>query len=50
MVGDRPVIGMLRGDGTGLDITPAMQNVVKAAVDKAYSGKREIQLSDSSPC
>ncbi len=43
VVGARPVIGLLRGDGIGLDITPAMQNVVKAAVDKAYGGKREIQ-------
>jgi isocitrate dehydrogenase len=43
VVGDRPIIGSLRGDGIGLDITPAMQKVVKAAVDKAYGGKREIQ-------
>jgi len=43
VVKDRPIIGLLRGDGIGLDITPAMQTVVKAAVDKAYGGKREIQ-------
>ena len=43
VIGDRPIIGLLRGDGIGLDITPAMQSVVKAAVDKAYGGKREIQ-------
>jgi isocitrate dehydrogenase len=43
VVGDRPIIGSLRGDGIGLDITPAMQKVVKAAVEKAYGGKREIQ-------
>ncbi|NIM49979.1 MAG: NADP-dependent isocitrate dehydrogenase [Gemmatimonadales bacterium] len=42
-VGDHPIIGALRGDGIGLDITPTMQKVVRAAVDKAYSGKREIQ-------
>jgi isocitrate dehydrogenase len=42
-VGDRPIIGLLRGDGIGLDITPAMQSVVRSAVDKAYGGKREIQ-------
>jgi len=43
VVGDRPVIGTLRGDGIGLDITPAMKKVVGAAVQKAYGGKREIQ-------
>ncbi len=43
VVGDRPIIGSLRGDGIGLDITPAMQKVVGAAVTKAYGGKREIQ-------
>ena len=42
MVGDRPIIGNLRGDGIGLDITPAMKAVVKAAVDRAYDGKKEI--------
>ncbi len=41
-VGDHPVIGCLRGDGIGLDITPAMQEVVAAAVNKAYGGKRTI--------
>jgi isocitrate dehydrogenase len=40
--GDRPVIGVLRGDGIGLDITPAMKNVVDAAVEKAYGGRRAI--------
>jgi len=43
IVGDHPVVGLLRGDGIGLDITPVMQAVVKAAVTKAYDGKREIQ-------
>jgi isocitrate dehydrogenase len=43
IIGDRPIIGSLRGDGIGLDITPAMENVVGAAVAKAYGGKREIQ-------
>jgi isocitrate dehydrogenase len=41
-VGDRPVIGRLRGDGIGLDIFPAMEAVVEAAVAKAYGGKRKI--------
>ncbi len=43
VVGDHPVIGSLRGDGIGLDITPVMKKVVGAAVNKAYGGKREIQ-------
>jgi isocitrate dehydrogenase len=43
VVGDRPIVGVLRGDGIGLDITPAMKKVVAAAVAKAYGGKREIQ-------
>jgi isocitrate dehydrogenase len=42
VVGDHPIVGSLRGDGIGLDITPAMKNVVHAAVAKAYGGKREI--------
>jgi isocitrate dehydrogenase len=41
-VGDRPIIGLLRGDGIGIDITPAMTAVVDAAVEKAYGGKRSI--------
>jgi isocitrate dehydrogenase len=43
VIKDRPIVGLLRGDGIGLDITPVMQHVVKSAVDKAYEGKREIQ-------
>jgi len=41
-VGDRPIVGKLRGDGIGLDIFPAMEVVVEAAVAKAYGGKRKI--------
>ena len=40
--GDRPIIGCLRGDGIGLDITPVMQKVVDAAVQRAYEGRRSI--------
>jgi len=43
VVGDHPVIGFLRGDGIGLDITPTMMKVVGTSVEKAYGGKREIQ-------
>lgn len=42
VIGDRPIIGYLRGDGIGLDITPVMQSVVDKAVNKAYSGTRKI--------
>ncbi|MBU1072851.1 hypothetical protein KKG45_06360, partial [bacterium] len=42
VTGDRPVIGCLRGDGIGLDITPAMQLVVDGAVTGAYGGRRSI--------
>jgi len=43
VVGDRPIVGVLRGDGIGLDITPAMKHVVDQAVAKAFAGKRQIQ-------
>jgi len=42
VIGDHPVIGYLRGDGIGLDITPAMQKVVDSAIQKAYGGERAI--------
>jgi isocitrate dehydrogenase len=42
IIGDHPVVGLLRGDGIGLDITPVMQKVVDAAVAKAFGGKRAI--------
>ncbi len=42
VIGSRPIIGVLRGDGIGIDITPVMQKVVDAAVSKAYGGDRAI--------
>lgn len=42
IIGDNPIIGYLRGDGIGLDITPVMQNVVDEAVGRAYSGTKKI--------
>ena len=42
IIGDNPVIGVLRGDGIGLDITPVMIKVVDSAVAKAYGGKRSV--------
>jgi isocitrate dehydrogenase len=41
-VPDTPVIPFIEGDGTGVDITPAMRRVVDAAVAKAYAGRRQI--------
>ena len=37
-----PIIPFIEGDGTGVDITPVMINVVNAAVHKAYQGQRSI--------
>jgi len=37
-----PVIPYIRGDGVGVDVTPVMQKVIDAAVEKAYSGDRKI--------
>lgn len=42
LVGDDPIIPFIEGDGIGIDITPAMQNVVDSAVEKAYGGKKKI--------
>jgi len=41
-VPDRPIIPTIRGDGTGVDISPVMLKVVDAAVEKAYKGKKSI--------
>ena len=41
-VPDHPIIPFIEGDGTGVDITPAMRHVVDVAVTKAYGGKRQI--------
>ena len=41
-VPDNPIVPFIRGDGIGADITPVMQKVVDAAVDKAYGGKRKL--------
>jgi len=41
-VPDNPIITYIEGDGIGIDITPVMQRVVDAAVEKAYGGERRI--------
>jgi isocitrate dehydrogenase len=37
-----PIIPFIEGDGTGVDITPVMIDVVNFAVNKAYAGKKKI--------
>ncbi len=41
-VPDHPIIPFIRGDGTGVDIWPAAQRVLDAAIAHAYGGKKEI--------
>lgn len=41
-VPDNPIIPYIAGDGIGVDITPTMQKVVNAALEKAYQGRRSI--------
>jgi isocitrate dehydrogenase len=42
LVPDNPIIPFIRGDGTGVDIWPASQKVIDAAVKAAYGDKRSI--------
>ena len=42
IVPDNPIIPFIRGDGTGVDIWPATQKVIDAAVRTAYGDKRQI--------
>jgi len=41
-VSDRPIIAFIEGDGTGPDIWSASRRVFDAAVEKAFSGKKQI--------
>ena len=42
IVPDDPIIPFIRGDGTGVDIWPATEAVIDAAVRAAYGDKRKI--------
>ena len=42
-VPDYPIIPFIEGDGIGVDVTPAMINVVDAAVKKAYQDRKKIE-------
>ena len=41
-VPDNPIIPFIRGDGTGIDLWPATERVLDAAVEAAYGGQRKI--------
>jgi len=41
-VPDEPFIPFIEGDGTGVDIWPAAQRVLDAAVERSYAGKRRL--------
>ena len=42
LVPDHPVIPFIEGDGIGKEITPFVQQIIDAAVEKKYGGKRQI--------
>lgn len=42
VVPHNPIIPFVTGDGVGVEITPAMQQVLDAAVEKAYGGSRKL--------
>ena len=42
IVPDDPIVPFIRGDGTGVDIWPATEKVINAAVQTAYGDKRKI--------
>ena len=40
---DKITVPFIMGDGVGAEVTPSMQTIVNAAVQKAYSGQRRIE-------
>ena len=42
-VPNNPIITYIEGDGIGADVSPVMLKVINAAVEKAYSGEKQIQ-------
>ncbi len=42
-VPSNPTIPYIEGDGVGSEITPAMQQIVDAAIEKTYKGSRKIE-------
>ena len=47
VVPNNPIVHYIEGDGIGVDITPVMIEVVDAAVEKAYSGNKQITWSET---
>jgi isocitrate dehydrogenase len=45
-VPDEPIVPFIEGDGTGVDIWPAAQRVIDAAVEKSYGGRRTIAWTE----
>lgn len=45
-VPDKPVVPYIEGDGIGVDIWPATQRIVDAAVTQCYGGKRKIEWKE----
>lgn len=43
LVPEIPTVPFITGDGVGEEITPAMQAIVNAAVDRSYGGRRRIE-------
>ena len=43
IVPENPIIPFIRGDGTGVDIWPATQEVIDKAIEKAYGSNRKIE-------
>ena len=46
-VPDNPIIPYIEGDGIGIDITPAMIDVVDNAVETAYKGSKKNSVDGS---
>ena len=45
-VPNQPTIPFIEGDGIGIDIWPAAQKVLDAAVEKAYNGEKKIEWKE----
>ena len=43
IVSDNPVIPFIEGDGIGKEITPFVQKIIDAAVEKSFGSKRKIK-------
>ena len=46
VVPNEPIIPFIEGDGIGVDVTPAMRQVIDAAVAKAFAGARRIHWEE----